>query len=495
MAIYGSLSYKPKNYLKDLKFLFHSIEIEFPFEKEEEIQELKDRNEYKNYIPKRIQDFMFRENEIKEIEKLKEKEYIIINGEEGIGKKQIILKVFPKLKWMSYEYLIDNYKDIKEDSRIVIYNCLYEESIYHSIKIMKELNQKGWIFIIKSLSKNINLFFDNIFYLNPFSIDEITEYFMKRIGLKKDINNDIKKWIRFICFLLKGNLKNLNILISFYNLKLMDLKEMMEYLSNKKDIIKECMLRLYKKDIELFNYFCFYIYHFYIDWNQENIKQINLLIKNNGYEILKSSGILDCLNLDFILILQLFNIYEIIKNINYQSNSYSYFNSKLYPFMNEDYSITFIKIYYSNTFFGSIPYYYHHFYNSNYLYRIQSTINSSIRFQSSSLPFLYFIKDYSNENMTHPLLDNLIQEKGYKIKKNVLGDGNCQFRATANQLDLDDDQFHVPIRHKCVDWLRNNKNTKIGDSELFHFNYEFESWESFCDHMDQDAVWVKYYLF
>jgi hypothetical protein len=83
-----------------------------------------------------------------------------------------------------------------------------------------------------------------------------------------------------------------------------------------------------------------------------------------------------------------------------------------------------------------------------------------------------------------------LQKKGYTIKKNVLGDGNCQFRAVSDQLQLEDDKFHTMFRRKTVQWLRENKNLKIGESdELHHFNYEFEEWDDFCDYMNENGIW------
>eukprot|EP01080_Neovahlkampfia_damariscottae_P012606 gene12606-6426_t len=87
-------------------------------------------------------------------------------------------------------------------------------------------------------------------------------------------------------------------------------------------------------------------------------------------------------------------------------------------------------------------------------------------------------------------IEKQLNQQGYYIKKNVMGDGNCQFRATADQLELNDDKFHVMFRRKVVDWLRENKNLKIGESdELHHFNYEFEEWDEFCDFMNENGVW------
>jgi hypothetical protein len=76
-----------------------------------------------------------------------------------------------------------------------------------------------------------------------------------------------------------------------------------------------------------------------------------------------------------------------------------------------------------------------------------------------------------------------LKKKGYSLKKNVAGDGNCQFRAVADQLQMDDDKCHTMLRKKSVQWLRENKNLKIGEAD--HFNSG--DWETFCDYMDLDG--------
>ena len=110
--------------------------------------------------------------------------------------------------------------------------------------------------------------------------------------------------------------------------------------------------------------------------------------------------------------------------------------------------------------------------------------------QSISIHFGISKEDPDAESMRRNYLESQLNKKGYTIKKNVAGDGNCQFRATSDQLNLDDDKFHVMFRRRVVDWLRVNKNLKIGESdELHHFNYEYEEWDEFCDYMNENGVW------
>jgi hypothetical protein len=115
--------------------------------------------------------------------------------------------------------------------------------------------------------------------------------------------------------------------------------------------------------------------------------------------------------------------------------------------------------------------------------------NRKIEKGMKEILYLQYYGEEPRKNETYAHLEYQMTEKGMKLKKNVQGDGNCQFRAVANQLGLNDDYFHVPIRSRAVRWLRDNKDTKIGDSELFHFNYEYETWEKFCDAMADDSVW------
>eukprot|EP01088_Endostelium_zonatum_P004791 TRINITY_DN1612_c0_g1_i1.p1 TRINITY_DN1612_c0_g1~~TRINITY_DN1612_c0_g1_i1.p1 ORF type:complete len:365 (+),score=111.88 TRINITY_DN1612_c0_g1_i1:87-1181(+) len=80
----------------------------------------------------------------------------------------------------------------------------------------------------------------------------------------------------------------------------------------------------------------------------------------------------------------------------------------------------------------------------------------------------------------------------YNMKERpVVGDGNCQFSAVADQL-FNATKFHALLRQKVCDWLRSNKNFEIGDgAKLSDFldTDSFSSWNKYVDYMSTSGSW------
>ena len=61
-------------------------------------------------------------------------------------------------------------------------------------------------------------------------------------------------------------------------------------------------------------------------------------------------------------------------------------------------------------------------------------------------------------------------------------DGNCMFRAIADQLE-GDEAFHVNMRVECVNYIRKNKDMYVP------FIEDDETIDQYCDTMAKDSIW------
>lgn len=80
---------------------------------------------------------------------------------------------------------------------------------------------------------------------------------------------------------------------------------------------------------------------------------------------------------------------------------------------------------------------------------------------------------------------------GLKEKTSIVGDGNCQFRAIADQL-YDNQDLHYAIRRKVVEWLYKNRDFPIDDHTRLQDFLEtdcYRDWDSYCNYLAQDASW------
>jgi OTU domain-containing protein 3 len=62
------------------------------------------------------------------------------------------------------------------------------------------------------------------------------------------------------------------------------------------------------------------------------------------------------------------------------------------------------------------------------------------------------------------------------------GDGNCFFRAIADQITGDESR-HMEYRHHAVDYIRANKDMYVP------FIEDDETIEQYCDDMEKDGIW------
>jgi hypothetical protein len=74
----------------------------------------------------------------------------------------------------------------------------------------------------------------------------------------------------------------------------------------------------------------------------------------------------------------------------------------------------------------------------------------------------------------------------------IKGDGNCLFRAVADQLGLSPDLHHAQVRAAVVDWLRKNPSYKIDATATISDFLEtdrYMTWDAYCDYMSLDGSW------
>lgn len=71
----------------------------------------------------------------------------------------------------------------------------------------------------------------------------------------------------------------------------------------------------------------------------------------------------------------------------------------------------------------------------------------------------------------------------------ITGDGNCQFRAIADQIYMNEQDFAL-VRENAVSWLTENENFEVDKgTKISEFLFDFPSWDAYCDEMAQDGVW------
>jgi len=87
-------------------------------------------------------------------------------------------------------------------------------------------------------------------------------------------------------------------------------------------------------------------------------------------------------------------------------------------------------------------------------------------------------------------MESNLEMYGFR-EKEIRGDGNCQFRALADQL-FGDEERHNEVRLKIVDWLRKNKDFEVDEgTKIFDFLdlEEYSSWNEYCDEMSRNGAW------
>eukprot|EP01101_Sappina_pedata_P008422 TRINITY_DN4657_c0_g1_i1.p1 TRINITY_DN4657_c0_g1~~TRINITY_DN4657_c0_g1_i1.p1 ORF type:complete len:255 (+),score=27.42 TRINITY_DN4657_c0_g1_i1:46-765(+) len=75
-------------------------------------------------------------------------------------------------------------------------------------------------------------------------------------------------------------------------------------------------------------------------------------------------------------------------------------------------------------------------------------------------------------------------------EKYVDGDGNCQFRALADQI-LKDQNRHGEVRSKVIGWLSNNPDFCINSSKLSDFidTDAYPDWSAYVKEMGRNGAW------
>lgn len=97
---------------------------------------------------------------------------------------------------------------------------------------------------------------------------------------------------------------------------------------------------------------------------------------------------------------------------------------------------------------------------------------------------LFFQPDLKKESRTE---HSLLQEYGF-IRKQIIGDGNCLFRAIAIQLNMEEEQ-HQEIRHIAVEYMR----THIDDFAGFISDFNESTFNERLNAMSQNGVWGDIY--
>jgi len=92
----------------------------------------------------------------------------------------------------------------------------------------------------------------------------------------------------------------------------------------------------------------------------------------------------------------------------------------------------------------------------------------------------------NEENRTR--LNHRLQLCGYKEKRVIPGDGNCQFSSVSDQLfdTIDKASF---VRKAAVEWLKKNKDWKLDNGAVMSDFVHDQSWNDFCNELSRSGIW------
>eukprot|EP00727_Mastigamoeba_balamuthi_P009891 m51a1_g5524 hypothetical protein (734) ;mRNA; r:424710-427715 len=80
-----------------------------------------------------------------------------------------------------------------------------------------------------------------------------------------------------------------------------------------------------------------------------------------------------------------------------------------------------------------------------------------------------------------------LQSYGLKAKREIPGDGNCQFSAVSDQL-WDTIDENARLRKEAVDWLRCHADWHTGNGASLHWFVD-EDWADYCSRMAKPGTW------
>jgi hypothetical protein len=115
------------------------------------------------------------------------------------------------------------------------------------------------------------------------------------------------------------------------------------------------------------------------------------------------------------------------------------------------------------------------------------------------------MEDDKNIKDNKQRLHHRLKQAGLKEKRQIAGDGNCQFAAISDQL-FDNVNYADYVREEAVKWLRQNKDWELPNGAVLwhfactHFFYERlifcidscvddQSWDSLCDELSRRGIW------
>jgi len=86
-------------------------------------------------------------------------------------------------------------------------------------------------------------------------------------------------------------------------------------------------------------------------------------------------------------------------------------------------------------------------------------------------------------------LDQRLQKCGLKEKREIPGDGNCQFTSISDQL-FNTLENTNRLRLEAVQWLRQHKDWKLPENGAVLSDFACDmAWNEFCDHMAKNGIW------
>jgi hypothetical protein len=79
------------------------------------------------------------------------------------------------------------------------------------------------------------------------------------------------------------------------------------------------------------------------------------------------------------------------------------------------------------------------------------------------------------------------------VERKITPDGNCQFRALADQI-MEDQNRYAEVRTRIIDWLKRNERYAVDDNNTaclgdFLDREQYPSWDNYCKYMSGNRAW------
>jgi len=174
----------------------------------------------------------------------------------------------------------------------------------------------------------------------------------------------------------------------------------------------------------------------------------------------------------------------------YQSHNYSHFNQQPYSlsYFPSSYSnYSYLNTYPSALPTSSVPY--NPSSRTHLVHTEYGDLDQYLLGIALKISKLDYDSRHKQDVASRDMLEERLKAVGMKMKREILGDGNCQFAAISDQL-TDSLNFTDNYREVAVDWLRKNREKKLANgAKIQDYNWEFDNFDAYCNQLAKKGVW------